>query len=772
MPEELDDSLLYGQDDEERIVAIEPLKDRHLNRIYTRHEDDTVTSRVEKGELFVLLNENNPVLDNIFDNTTDHYPLFGDNHYNTVLTTENISLAYKLKNQTDAQLPMMNCQYQIQTGKTLFMGMEFDDQLAMAFDSETITTDGYEFPNPKREGDEITIITCHTNRGNSYVISQDEMSEAEVLREFIKTVHQVDPDVLVGHYCFNFDLPYIEERCKRYGIEFALGRDGSEPYTFETKMKFAEKDYEYTNYCFNGRHVIDTDLLARQADVVKRQYSNYQLKYLAQETGVTPDDRTYVEGSAISDAWKNKHDKWDREDLLNYALDDVIETMGLYEHFGQAIFYSTQFLPMSYQDSFRLGSGVKVEYTFMRRYLEQGYSWPKPEQARSITGGYAFVNEFGYTDEHVVYADVASLYPSLGEKLEIQPSRDILGYYQKLLKVLKAKRYEFKDEIKNVETEKEKDQAKSKDGSVKIILNSMSYGYLSWSGASFNDYDEAERITTAGRRVLKDMNAITELWGGRAIKGDTDGALMTIPPMFDSADEYCEELSAQFDEYIEIDNDGEYEGIIIFDKKSYAMLNDDGSITKKGNTITGRGVEPFGREMISECIDAIIEGDKWNCTPIFRFYEMMIEGRFTPPEMIGVRGNIKDSLDEYKHKVALGSGNGGRNRASTYELALQADKDYSVGDVISYYIKEPPKAWLHFYGKKSYRKPKLSNYEKAEFLKNYDFDYDMEYYRGRLETHMKRFLTVFTPEEFDEVFNISLDSKDKKRLESYGLYTN
>lgn len=140
--------------------------------------------------------------------------------------------------------------------------------------------------------------------------------------------------------------------------------------------------------------------------------------------------------------------------------------------------------------------------------------------------------------------------------------------------------------------------------------------------------------------------------------------------------------------------------------------------------------------------------------------------------MIGVRGNIKETLEEYDHKIALGHGNGGRHPSAPYELAKQDDKDYKVGDVVTYYIKEPQKAWLHHYGKKAYKKPKLPNYEKAEFIKNYNFDYDMEYYSDRLETHMKRFLTIFTPKEFEDAFNISLNTKDKKRLESYGLIIN
>lgn len=755
----MNESILYGHDHEENIVAVDRMKDRSMVKVYTR-DGSSVNSRVEHSPLFAYVNSSEPALRSINDNSTNVHPMLGSLYYDQLITTRNNNLLYALKRKCEhINIPSQSHQYYIKTGKTLFKGMEFDDHRALAFDIETYTTDGYDFSNASRKGDKITIIAMYDTTGWFRIIHGLDMDEPQMLKEFIKEIHLRDPDVLVGHNVFNFDLPYIEERCMRYDIDLSIGRNGEPPYTYDTSMKLADRDRAYTNYCIDGRHVIDTELLARKDDIRKRSYENYRLKYLAKEIGVASESRTYVEGDQIADVWDN-----DPHRLISYALDDVMETIGLYRHFGQASFYSTQFFPMGYQDVFRLGDGSKIDNMFMRYYIEHMYSFSKPESSRDISGGYADVFEYGYMPDPLVYADVSSLYPSLAEVLEIQPSRESLGMYQKLLKLLKSKRYEVK--AKGRAGGPKAEMWNSMDGIYKRVLNTMSYGYLSWDMASFNDYDEAERITTGGRKILKQMISRTEEMGGIPVKADTDGFLTTVPAKFDGADDYIEELSESFeDDRIIIDNDGEYNKAMIFDKKSYAMENEDGSVTLKGQTVRGRSIEPFGLDFIEEGVHFIFKDQQYLIPTLFEGMREMIEDRKIDLSWVVSRGNIKESFDEYLTGVELGSRNGGRNRDAPYELALKDNKDYQVGDVINYYVKQPPMVVTHFRNKKKLQKPKLRKYESAEFADLYDNDHDKEYYVERLGKHFKKFMSVF-PQEVFEKHGVKITAKDKRKYKN------
>ncbi|MFP8488728.1 3'-5' exonuclease [Gracilimonas sp. Q87] len=761
-------SLLFGQDDEENIVSIERMSDREYVEIFTR-DGNEVNSRRIRTPLFGFVNSRQDALRKLSKDDARVTPLMGDLHYDRMIETYNTKLLYNLKYNADrVEIPTMYHQYFIQSGKTLFKGMGFEDHRALVFDIETITTDGYDFPNALRDGDEVVVIAMYDSTGWWRVIHGVDYSEEEILREFINEVQRRDPDVIVGHNVFNFDLPYVDDRCKKYGIELALGRNGSTPYTYDTSMRLADKDRAYTNYSIYGRHVVDTELLARQADVVKRKYENYGLKYLAKELDVATESRTYVEGSEISDTWKT-----DPYKIIAYALDDGLETMGLYKGFGQSAFYSTQFIPMGYQDVFRLGSGGKINNLFMRYYMMNGHSIPYPDNERSITGGYADVFKYGFFDQHLVYADVASLYPSLATYLKIQPQSDILKLYKRLVLLLKALRYEVKAKAKDTG----KEMYKSQDGAFKILLNTLSYGYLSWNRGFFNDYEEAERITEGGQEILKEMIDQTKEWGGVPIKCDTDGMLTSVPQLFEDADEYCKTLSETFDDLIAIDNDGEYERGIIIDKKSYALV-EKGEVEPKikGQTIRGRNIEPFGRELIIKIINITVgntedvakttEQKIQRIKEEYDAYRESIINKTIDPEMIKSVGNIKEDLDDYLHRVEMGAGNGGRNADAPYELALESDRQYEVGDTIIYYVKEPPRVWMSFRNKKKKRKIKLKKYESANFLAEYDNDLDPEYYLDRLDSCVKKFLPVFG-EDLCEQLNIKIYSKDQEKVDRY-----
>ncbi|HET6371304.1 MAG TPA: DNA polymerase II, partial [Nitrospiria bacterium] len=86
-------------------------------------------------------------------------------------------------------------QHLLLTGQTLFKEMLFDDLVRMQVDIETAVSEGFEFPNPRREGDRIIAIGIGDNRGFELVLSGKHLSEPEMIRALIEIVQERDPDV-------------------------------------------------------------------------------------------------------------------------------------------------------------------------------------------------------------------------------------------------------------------------------------------------------------------------------------------------------------------------------------------------------------------------------------------------------------------------------------------------------------------------------------------------------------------------------------------------
>lgn len=523
-------SLLYGSGQKKNIVSVETIRGRENTvEVFTR-TGDSVSSEYIVYNPFLYVNDEDPIIEKLYS-STNITPLLGGNFFNRIIHGDYDNLKWMKNEAEKSYMPFLQSQWMIQSGETLFKGMNFNDPLRLYVDIETLTTEGFDFPNSNRPGDKICMIAMKTNTDEEYVLTLNEdgktpktdgvvrcKDEKTLLEKFVLAVRKINPDILLGHHFFGFDLPYIRDRAQLLGVPLKLGRDGSEPNTFETKIKFAEKEDEYENFQIYGRHIIDTMFLAKQYDVVARTLDSYGLKSCVKQLGLNSEERTYIDGSKITEYWHN-----DRQTLLDYALDDVRETQVLDSEWGQAIFVQAKMFPLPFQDTFRYGSGNKVDTVFIRHYYNNNWSLPTADEKRKYGGGYANTFIYGYIGEPTIYCDVGSLYPTLGEILKIQPYKDELGLYQKILTLLKTERYKYKKGAKKHEKTNPQlaKKYKATDGAVKILLNSMSYGWLGWQWGMFNDYDEAERITTWGQRVVKTMNKEAKKLGGEVLRTDS-----------------------------------------------------------------------------------------------------------------------------------------------------------------------------------------------------------------------------------------------------------
>ena len=375
-------------------------------------------------------------------------------------------------------------QYFMQSGRTLFKEMTFDDLHRLQLDIEVYSEGA--FPNADRPDDAIIIVSMTDNRGWDCVLDARDQSEEALLRQTVHTLQQRDPDVIEGHNIYNFDFPYLMDRCARYGVPFSIGRDGSTPRTFASSMRFAERTIDFTALEIAGRHVVDTYFQVMSFDVFKRDLPGYGLKEAAQYFGFAPEDRTYIAGEDIARTWRE-----DPEQLLRYALDDVIETERLARHLSGSTFYLTQLLPMNYGRVARTGPATKIEALFVREYLRQRHSIPQSEWGSQMMGGYTDIFRTGVLGP-IVYADVESLYPSIMLNYDVKPSGDALDIFPRLLQRLTDLRFEAKDQMQEATDDEVVSELDARQSSYKVLINCFD--------------PETEIMTQAGPKNVRAVN--------------------------------------------------------------------------------------------------------------------------------------------------------------------------------------------------------------------------------------------------------------------------
>ncbi len=608
-------------------------------------------------------------------------------------------------------------QYLMMTGKTYFKGMQFSDIYRMQVDIECITEDEYEFCNASRAGDEIVAIALSDNRGWRDVLHGG--TEKEILIRFIKVLKEKDPDVIEGHNIFNFDLPYLSKRCKRHKLKFDIGRQGQEPSFRSSQLRMAERSISYTRCDIFGRSVIDTMFLAQYYDINHRVLDSYGLKAVAKHFNLAPKDRTYIDGGNISKTFRENPDE-----LMKYALDDIIETEHLATLLSQSTFHQTTILPYSYQNVSVRGNATKIDALLIREYIRNKHSIPMPGESKSFEGAYADMFEEGVL-LNVYHCDVRSLYPSLMLVNNIKPEGDDLGVFIKMLDKLRSFRFEAKDAMKNAANEDERHYYDALQSTFKILINSF-YGYLGFSMGHFCDFDKAGEVTSRGRELLKKMIKWLEESDCKAIEIDTDGIYFTAGKKLSDKD--IEQISQFFQKKLpsglEVEFDGSYKAMYSYKVKNYALLTFDDEVIIKGGALKSRGLEKFQRKFLIAMIRKKLELKEDEVPALKQDFEETIRSGNMPIEWLVKTTSLTSNPEKYREKVEAG----GRSRSAVYEIALQSDKKYRSGDQLSYYITGDTK--------------KVKAFEAAKNLSEWDPenpDYNKPYYIDKLDALYKKF---------------------------------
>jgi DNA polymerase elongation subunit (family B) len=626
-------------------------------------------------------------------------------------------------------------QYLLQTGRTLFKGMTFDAVHRLQLDIEVYSAGT--FPHAQRPEDRIILIALSDNRGWHHIIDGRQCSEQAMLETLVRVLRERDPDVIEGHNIYAFDLAYLMARCERYGVSFAIGRDGSVPRTFTSSMRFAERTVDFPALDIAGRHVIDTYLQVLTFDVFKRDLPDYSLKTAARYFGLASAQRTYIEGRDIARVWQEEPER-----LIAYARDDVLETERLARHLSGSTFYLTQMLPMPYGQVARTGPAAKIEALFVREYIRHKYALPCRAEGSAMAGGYTDVFVTGVVGP-IVYADVESLYPSIMLTHDIRPRTDELRLFQTFLQRLTDLRLDTKRRMQAAATPEARSALDAQQSSYKILINSF-YGQLGFRHALFSDFEAADRVATTGQAILRQIIGAIRQAGGTVIEVDTDGVLFMPPDSVggEAAERaFVQRLHTGLPPGIRLGYEGRFQKMLSYKMKNYALLTYDGTLHSKGSALVSRSTEPFGKRFILAVIALLLREDIQGLHDLYVATSSRIVQHDWQVQDFARTETLKATVEHYQADVTSGR----RSKGAAYELAIARARDTAQpvrkGDRITYYITGTA--------------PNVTTFDNARLAEAWNPaipDENTAYYLKRLDECAHRFAPFFTAQDFAQVF--------------------
>src|SRR4029453_17633444 len=293
-------TILFGADSTAGIVAI-ALGETGTINVYRRKTDGSTVVDVEPFHPFVWCDSD------VVDLGIEAEKLDGALRYGWVVKggswKELVALRNGLKRANRDFFAFSDPvqHYLTATGRTLFKGLSFEelkrmqlevlqweDAVARGDDPGTAVNDrGY-------SGDHLMSIALSDNTGWEELIMVDpanvEDSEHAALKRLTALIKERDPDVIEGHNLFRFNLPYLVSRAKKAKTKLDWGRGGGFLRSRPSRLQIAEKTIDYPKFAIDGRHFVDTFLLAQFYDVGMRSLVGFERLDVARHFGFCDSD--------------------------------------------------------------------------------------------------------------------------------------------------------------------------------------------------------------------------------------------------------------------------------------------------------------------------------------------------------------------------------------------------------------------------------------------------------------------------------------------------
>lgn len=504
-------------------------------------------------------------------------------------------------------------------------------------------------------------------RRNGGIILSTQPSERALLGFMMAKLHQIDPDVIVGHNISASDLDVLLHRMNKLKVPHwsRIGR--------LKRTKFPNLSGGGTQYgggassgtlsTIAGRLLCDTYLSSRE---LLRQVT-YTLTALANsQLGERRKELSYAD---ILSAYGSS------EKLLQ-----VVECANYDAWLSLALMFHMSVLPLSKQLTNLSGSqwnktlqgqrAQRIEMLLLHEFQQRKFMLPdklsfkerqRVARAKSIaegreedegedpshssevrkkgpaySGGLVLEPKKGLYDKFVLLLDFNSLYPSIIQEYNIcfttvdrpkdgsVPSlpgeTSSAAPLPSVIKKLVQRRRQVKELMKGEKDPLKKQQLDIRQQALKLTANSM-YGCLGFTNSRFYAKPLAQLVTSQGREILQNtVNIVQEKLGLDVIYGDTDSIMVNT-----GSDDLAQvrqiglaikkEVNQHY-KLLEIEMDGIYKSMLLLKKKKYAALlvepTGDGSFTtrmeQKGIDIVRRDWCPLSKDCGNFALANILSG--------------------------------------------------------------------------------------------------------------------------------------------------------------------
>src|SRR3989440_1379164 len=342
-------TLLFGTDPTPCIVAIE-LGETGTVKVYRREADESTVADVEPFHPFVWCDSD------VVDLGVESEKLQSNLKYGWLVTVDSwkelIGLRNGLKNAgrdffafTD---PVQH--YLTATGRTLFKDLPFEELKRMQIEvlqyvaSASSRSAAEDRQDADSTNDHIISIALSDSTGWEELIIVDqndrEESEIDALGRLTALIKERDPDVIEGHDLFRVHLPLLVARAKKLKTKLDWGRSGGFLRSRPSRLQIAEKTIDYPKFTIDGRHFVDTFLLAQFYDVGMRSLAGFERTDVARHFGFCDEEISALSGKELERAYLDNSDKFKRR-----ALCGVRETRAVSDLLSPSYFIQAQIFP-------------------------------------------------------------------------------------------------------------------------------------------------------------------------------------------------------------------------------------------------------------------------------------------------------------------------------------------------------------------------------------------------------------------------------------------
>lgn len=635
----MSNTLIYGKNDLERIVAIEVLDSSAT--IFREMEDGSIDILEVPHKYWILSNKQHGNGWNRLEGSAHYrfgkqYSKLRDYLLDKKQLRSKGADIYSIGNAVEA--------FQVKDGFTCFKGMFHDKISVLSWDIETT---GLE-----HDKDSKVLLISNTYRNNQGEITRklfayDDYSNCtELIDAWAEWVCEIDPSLIIGHNVYCYDLGYIRYCHSKYDKDkkgIVLGRE-NKPMTFnsyESKKRIdGGRELSYFKATIHGRQIIDTMFLAFAYDAVEKKYESYGLKKIIAQEGLEKPDRVFYDAGTIRFNYTNP-EEWKK--IKTYAEDDADDALALYDLMVAPVFYLTQSVPKPFQLMVESATGSQINSVLVRAYLQERQSVAKAYNLKETTveGGISFAVPNIYRNVYKV--DIKSCYPSQILRFKLHnKEKDPQAYYFKLVEFFTLQRFEYKKKFQETGDK----YWKNLDATAKVFINS-SYGVANTNGLNYNDNVIADRITAESRIVIdmallwasgKDYKHWNNIFYDKTLVKPEDRTFLSIgdytkptlqhdfiigPSDTDSIS-FCkadqseitlEERKSLLKELNDIspdkilwEDDGYFAKVVALRAKNYVLFDGE-KIKIKGNSLKATQKSPAMKEMLKKFVDAIVKID-------------------------------------------------------------------------------------------------------------------------------------------------------------------